>query len=320
MNDLVVAQSSVLCPQSLDSLIDRFLNSQDIKQTSKTTYRRGLKNFFSWLSNHQSTINNLTRETILEYKRFLEARRGSPLTLSTYLTAVRRFFEWAESMKIYPNVARGIRGSKKMKGFRKEALTVPQCRKLLVCKDPLETVSNQVEELRDLAMVNLMVHTGLRTIEVIRADVEDIRQEGGEAVLWIQGKGRDSKDDLVVLTEECLKPIRDYLKERGDAGSEPLFTCLSCRNRNGRLTTRSIRRIIKARLKSIGIESKRITAHSLRHTAVTLSLLGGAKVEEAQKMARHSSIETTMIYAHHIDRITRAPERRIDDVLSGSGF
>jgi len=330
----------------LDRLIEKFLISQDIKSSSKTTYRRGLRNFFAWLSTFPPLqgegrgvdgLRGPTRDTILAYKTHLEDLRGSPLTLSTYLTSVRRFFEWAESMKYYPNVAKGIRGSKRMKGFRKQCLTVPQAKRLLLFPEkspPLQGEGeggdgvHSIEDLRDRAIVNLMVRTGLRTIEVIRADVEDLRQEGGEAVLWIQGKGRDAKDDFVLLTEENLGPIREYLAQRkspplqgegkGRDGGEPLFTSLSGRNRDGRLTTRSIRRMVKHRLGQIGLVSKRLTAHSLRHTAITLSLLGGASIQEAKVMARHASVDTTLIYAHNISRIANAPERRIDHVLAGA--
>jgi len=82
------------------------------------------------------------------------------------------------------------------------------------------------------------------------------------------------------------------------------------------MTTRSISRIVKAALKGAGMDSDRLTAHSLRHTAVTLSLLAGASIQEAQSMVRHSNINTTLIYAHNIDRIGKAAERRIDTLLA----
>jgi integrase/recombinase XerC/integrase/recombinase XerD len=163
----------------------------------------------------------------------------------------------------------------------------------------------------------LLVRTGLRTIEAERANIEDVRQEGGEALLYIQGKGRDSKDAFVLLTEATLKPIREYVRARGKtAPTDPLFTSHSDRNNGERLTTRSISRIAKGALREAGIDSDRLTAHSLRHTAVTLSLLGGASIQEAQSMARHKNINTTLIYAHNIDRISKAPERKIDALLA----
>ena len=61
----------------------------------------------------------------------------------------------------------------------------------------------------------------------------------------------------------------------------------------------------------------RLTAHSLRHTASTLSLQGGATIQEAQALGRHASIDTTMLYAHNIERIAQAPERKIAELLAG---
>jgi integrase/recombinase XerD len=59
-----------------------------------------------------------------------------------------------------------------------------------------------------------------------------------------------------------------------------------------------------------------LTAHCLRHTAVTLALQAGATIQEVQAFARHANINTTLIYAHNIDRIRDAPERKIDALLS----
>lgn len=84
------------------ALVEMFLSSQDVKANSKETYRRALKRFISWYL--QEKITNPTREEILRYKNFLETENLSAFTLSCYLVAVRRFFEWAESMRIYPNI------------------------------------------------------------------------------------------------------------------------------------------------------------------------------------------------------------------------
>lgn len=304
------ADSPRIRPGNWSELVDRFIIDQDISSGSRETYRRSLRQFMAWIEKSTHT-HALTREDILAYKRHLESTGLSALTVSGYLVVVRRFFEWAETLRLYPNIAKGIKGSKRAKGFRKDCLTVGQVRDLL---DGMP--SGNVQEKRDLALVNLLVRTGLRTIEVIRAELGDMRQEGGEAVLWIQGKGRDSKDELVLLTPDTLRPIKEYLAARGPVKeAEPLFASVSRRNRNHRMTTRSVRRIVKSSLGVAGLDSVRLTAHSLRHTAVTLALQAGATVQEAQTMARHASIDTTLIYAHNIQRIAQAPERKIDDLL-----
>jgi len=171
---------------------------------------------------------------------------------------------------------------------------------------------------RDYAMINLMIRTGLRTIELERANVEDIRQSGGKAVLYVQGKGYDAKDDRVILNPTALDPIMEYLHARGNVkGTDPLFISHANNSNGERITTRSIRRATKKHMGESNISSPRITTHSLRHTAVTFVLLAGGTVQEAQILGRHKSIDTTMIYVHNIDRIKNAPENKIDQLLEG---
>jgi integrase/recombinase XerD len=200
-----------------------------------------------------------------------------------------------------------VKGPKKARGFRKDCLIPDQIREALSSLD-----RGTVEGLRDYALINLMIRTGLRTIEVARARVRDLRQDGGEAVLWVQGKGRQAKDEFVLLVEDTLRPLREYLSARGDLPEEaPLFASLSDRNAGASLTTRSIRGIIKAVLRGVNLNDKRLSAHSLRHTAISLSIKGGASLEQAQAMARHTDPKTTLIYFHNAARIVKGAERFI---------
>jgi integrase/recombinase XerD len=295
-------------PQNMAQAFDRFLASLDIKESSKATYKRALKHFFLYMRDRG--IVYPVRDDIIAYKRYLIESGKSSYTVSNYLTAVRRFFEFMHTHYGYDDVTRGVKGAKQRRGYKKEPLTIEQIKMLLGSIDRSTLIGK-----RDYALLNLLIRTGLRTIEVARADVGDIRQEGGETILWVQGKGRDDKDEFVVLTEATMRPIREYLRERGKVQpDEPLFAGAGNKNR-GRLTTRTISRIVKERLRAVGIDDDRITAHSLRHTAVTLTLRAGASIQEAQAMARHANINTTMIYAHNINRVKNAAEKRIDELL-----
>jgi len=292
---------------SLEDLIQDFIADLDISGSSRDTYSRSLRQFISWsYDTGREGRLDLQREDILDYKDYLSSEKSS-YTVTLYLTSVRKLYQWLESKRIYPDITRGIKGTKKPKGFRKDSLNPSQLR------EALEAMERQsLEGLRDYALFNLMARTGLRDIEVSRALVEDIRQESGQAVLWIQGKGRDNKDDFVLLTEEALKPIRQYLQARGKIqGNQPLFFSHSDRNYGQALTTRSISRIVKKALRAIGLDDKRLTAHSLRHTAITLSIKGGATLQQAQAMARHSDPKTTLIYFHNLDRIEAGAEKFI---------
>jgi integrase/recombinase XerD len=304
-----IATVSTALQGNSEELISRYIGSLDIKPRSRETYSKATKHFIEWLN-----LNNITspdRQDIIAYKAELLSSYTA-CTVSSYMTAVKSLYRWLEGEKISPNIANGIKGAKHQQGFRKDALSPEQANNVLATMG-----KETLEELRDFAIVNLLTRTALRTIEAQRANIEDIRSEGGATLLYIQGKGRDSKDAFVLLTENALRPIRKYLKARGETKeSEPLFISLSDRNHGGRLSTRSISRIAKTSLVKAGYDSSRLTAHSLRHTAVTLSLLGGASLQYAQQLARHSNINTTLIYAHNIDRINKAAEKNIDSLLA----
>ena len=116
----------------------------------------------------------------------------------------------------------------------------------------------------------------------------------------------------MLLVEETLRPLRAYLSARGRLKeTEPLFASGSRRNTGEALTTRSISRIVKERLRAVGLDDSRLTAHSLRHTAITLSIKGGASLQQAQAMARHTDPKTTLIYFHNLARIEAGAERFI---------
>lgn len=305
MQALVSAHSA-----RLDTYLQAFLNSLDIRSSSKETYRRQLREFLRWCLSKQCVQPE--REDIIGYRSLLkDERKLSALTISGYLTAIRRFFQWLEACKQYPNVAQGIKGPKRKPGFKKDILTLDQI-KLLLDSIDRSTLTGK----RDYAILNLMIRTGLRTIEVIRSTKADLTQQSGCPILLIQGKGHDSKDDFVVLTFNAQQPIKEYIAARGNLkNNDPLFASHSTKNYGKALTTRSISRIVKERLRSIEIDDARLTAHSLRHTAITLSLLAGATAQEARTMARHADINTTLIYAHNINRIQHAPEYKIDEFL-----
>ena len=293
-------------------VVHKYIELLDVKPKSRETYRKALKQFMLFLESN--AITQPTRADILKYKAYLMDNYKA-CTVSSYMTAVKGFFAYLEAEKAYPNIANGIKGAKHQQGFRKDALTVEQAIRLLKGID-----TTTLEGKRNYALINLLLNTGLRTIEAQRACIGDIRQEGGEALLYIQGKGRDSKDAFVVLTDSTLYPIQKYLKARSIIDpNAPLFASHSDRNEGKGITTRTISWIVKEALRTVGIDSERITAHSLRHTAVTLSLIAGATIQEAQAMARHANVNTTLIYAHNIDRIAKAPERKIAAMLAIGG-
>ncbi len=288
---------AVNSPFMSSELLNRFTAFLDVAPLTVKAYKSGLKLFGKYL--YSAGVKNPTRETIVAYKKELQDAGRKPSTISLYLSALRRFFAWTESEGIYANITAGVKAPKLSKGYKKDCFTAEQVKSIFAGID-----RSSVEGLRNYAIMALMTAGGLRTVEITRAKIEDLRTVGGETVLYIQGKGRTEKTDFVKLPPQVETAIRAYLNARGQAAeNSPLFASQSRQNRGKGLTTRTISGIAKTAMLNAGFNSKRLTAHSLRHTAVTLALLAGQDLAEVQHFARHNNISTTQIYAHNIDRM-----------------
>lgn len=291
-------------------VVASFISTQDVKESSRSLYTRTLSRYFDWLgeTGRLARFLTLTREDVLEYKDSLLSSGLSALTVSSYIVAVRKFYEWAEAEKQYPNIAKGIKTPRRKQAFKKQHLTDAKSSELL---QHFEDMS-----LRDYAIVNLMLRTGLRCIEVSRANVGDITFKGDRRVLLVWGKGHTEKDDFVVLTDKTYEPIKAYLETRkGAKAGEPLFTSQSRQNKGERLTTKTISSLCKEGLKSIGLDGREYTAHSLRHTTAVAILKHGGAITDVQEVLRHTSPATSQIYTESVKeelRLEKAPESVLD--------
>lgn len=311
MNEIQVLQRTnlVQCQTIGYEHFERFIEYLDATPKTIATYKKALKQLFSYFLS--KGITQPVREDVIAFKDYLKASMHKPTTIQNYITVAKLFFRWTAQEGIYPNITDHLKGSKINRDHKKDCLTSNQVKEILE-KVERDTIKGK----RDYAMLLLMVTGGLRTIEIIRADIGDLRNVGENTVLYVQGKGREEKTEYVKISPEVEKALRDYLAFRGNAeDTAPLFTSTSNNNNGERLTTRSIRRIVKEKLNEAGYNSQRLTAHSLRHTAVTLSLLSGKDITEVQQFARHANIATTMIYNHALDRANNGCSEAITKLI-----
>lgn len=312
MNDITVMNRPAAPAVSgfTAELFGRWTSYIDAAPKTVETYNKAVRQFIIYLK--ENGITQPTREDIITYKEYI-ASAHKPTTAQSYLMAVKQFFKWTQQEGLYPNVADKVKAVKLDKGHKKDYLTSGQVKGLLT-----EASGASLAAKRDFAILALMITSGLRTIEVARANIEDMRTVADFTALYIQGKGHTEKTDYVKLTQPVENAIRDYLKARGKtSATAPLFSSISNRDKGQRMTTRSISRIVKDHLIGAGLDSDRLTAHSLRHTAATLNLLNGGSIEETQQLLRHTSINTTLIYSHALERAKNNSEQRISAAIFG---
>jgi integrase/recombinase XerD len=289
-------------------IIKTFISAQDVRQSSKITYSRTLKQYFAWVDKKGYDLSCIARPQIIEFKSELSISGLSALTVGSYISSVRRFYEWCESEKIYPNVAKGVKSPKRQNKFRRQGLTPEQSQILLSYYKERST--------RDYAMISLLLRTGIRTIELCWADVADLTFKSGQRVLKIKGKGHDEKDAFVCITEKTFQALNNYLQTRGRIKSgDPLFISDSNNSNGKRLTTKTISSTAKDGLRHIGLDGHEFTAHSLRHTCAETILRAGGTIQDAQGVLRHASSVTTQIYIQSLTdekRLKNPAERLID--------
>lgn len=312
MAELAAVQSAEIRPTAAitEELYRRWIEYIDAAPKTIETYTKSIRQFFYYLA--AANIQHPERKDILAYREHLK-NNYKPTTVQAYLAAVKLFFQWADQEGLYPNIAERVKGAKLDTEHKKDYLTSKQAARLMATVD-----RSTLQGLRDYAILSLMVTTGLRTISITRANIEDIRTIGNDTALFYQGKGHEEKATLVKLAAPVEAAIIDYLRARGEKDRKaPLFASVAHKNAGGRMTTRSISRIAKEHLIAAGLESDRLTAHSLRHTAATLALLNNARPEEVQQMLDHQNINTTLIYSHALDRMKNDSEKKVARAIFG---
>jgi integrase/recombinase XerC/integrase/recombinase XerD len=284
----------------MEELINRFIEALDRRETTKETYLKALREFAKWLGDAPPL--GLTPHDIQRYKDFLLSKKLSPTSLSTYLTAIRRFYDYLVSVELVTeNPAKRIKGSGRPQRHLRAPLTPDEVKALLDVIDPSSPVG-----LRDWAMINLMVRCGLSEIEIVRANVGDIKVKGGKQVVFVQGKSKDKKDEYVILTPPAQEAVEKYLETRGKPKEdEPLFWGVGNRAKGERITTRAIRERVNHYLKLAGIKRKGITPYSLRHTAALLAIESGAAVSEVKQMLRHKTVDSTLVYFEEAEELKK---------------
>lgn len=293
------------------SYAEDFLTFRQNSPTTKKTYLKALRVFNDFLSDRG--IIAPTFEDLLAYRESLFSKGLEATTIASYINALKQFFRWLEMRGLYHNIALNIKGARVNTQYhRKEALSLDQAKKVLELAK-----GNSLEAKRNYAILAVALSCGLRTIEIVNANKEDITFRCGSDALNVKGKGKLDKCDFVKLPQGVKEAISNYLTARGTiAPDAPLFASISDRNNGKRLSTNSISRIIKSAFRKADLDSSLLTAHSCRHTFITLFLKNGGSIEEARQIARHSSINTTMIYNHALERETNNGEALVSRLLA----
>lgn len=281
--------------------VEKFLNYIDVEEKTRDTYKIALKQFCGYLMS--KGINTPTRDEIIEYREFLKENH-KPTTVNSYLIAIRNLYSYLEYEGITKDITKNIKGIKLEQKHLKRGLSKEEISKVLdVCKDN-----------RERLMVKMMINLGLRCNELINIQLEDFYDDKGVIMLKVLGKARNGlKQDSIKVDNRLFDMISDYVREYSI--TDYLFTSTSNHNKNGKLTTKTIRLTITNLFKKADLDMNMLSTHSTRHTTVELLLENGVDLREVSEFVRHKSLNTTLVYSREINQRNSQTSNVLADML-----
>jgi integrase/recombinase XerC len=244
----------------------------------------------------RTPLSRVDTLAVRSYLASLHRSRLASRSLARHLSTLRSFFRWAcREGHLDKNPARALPAPRLPKTLPR-AMTLPDTERLLAAGEDAPFPE------RDRALFELLYATGLRVSEAAGLDLEDV--DFASRLLRVVGKG--NKERIAPFGETAEEALAAYLpvrtaRRKGSRATahvarddgEPLFV----NARGGRLTTRSMARLLKHRLSAAGLPAE-ISPHALRHSFATHLLEAGADLRAIQELLGHASLSTTQKYTH----------------------
>jgi integrase/recombinase XerD len=277
-------------------VLEAYLAGRDSEHTRRA-YRRHIELALEAIG--VATLTELNGILLGEWRAHIAGSKLAAGSQAQHLAALRSFLKWSRTFGAHalPQdvIAEALRAPRATVLKPYVTISEPEAGRLLAaCTNP-----------RDKALIALLLGAGLRAAELVGLDVGDVHEDAeGETVLHVRaGKGR--KDRIVPVRAEVAGIVRHDLVATGRTLSSEGPLLLSedpaKRRADRRLSTRAVGYLIDRLCERAGIDAKKISPHSVRHTFAIRALRAGASPVAAQKLLGHSSLSTTSRYLDHLE-------------------
>ncbi|MBQ6219112.1 MAG: tyrosine-type recombinase/integrase [Methanobrevibacter sp.] len=275
----IIYRNKDLIKLNNEELLNRFLSAKEIEGCSKKTINYYRKTIEKMLIKTNKRIEDIKTEDLRKY--LTEYKKNNNLSKTT-VDNVRRilssFFSWLEDEDyIIKNPVKRIHRIKKGRVVKD-----------VLSDENIERLCDNCDNIRDLAILELLISTGIRVGELVKLNIEDINFNERECVVF--GKGESER--IVYFDARCKIHLQEYLNTRTD-NNPALF--VQFRKPYNRLGINGV----EVRLKKIGEKSKigNVHPHKFRRTLATKAIDKGMPIEQVQRLLGHIQIDTTMQYA-----------------------
>ena len=275
----LVEQKTDITKERTPELLPLFIAAKRVEGCSE----KSMVYYESTIRNMLANVNKAEREITTEDLRiylneYQQKGTVSKITLDNVRRILSSFFSWLEDEDYI--VKSPVRRIHKVKTGKTVKETYSD--------ESLELMRDHCQEMRDLAMIDLLVSTGIRVGELVRLNQKDIDFENRECVVF----GKGSKERKVYFDARTKIHLQKYLSTRSDT-NEALFASLLAPFERLQISG------VEIRLRKIGRELNihRVHPHKFRRTLATMAIDKGMPIEQVQHLLGHQSIDTTLQYA-----------------------
>jgi integrase/recombinase XerC len=274
-------------------------------------YQKDIQNFLADLGTELGKFLSLDRHgayaLVSRYKGELVTKGLKSATINRRLAAIKSLVSFSYNCGHCDFMLESVKGEK-LSAYRDTTGVAPETfRRVLGGID-----RTSLKGVRDYALMILLWSNALRRSEVSKANISDF--DPVAKTLRIYGKGRGNNSEIISLGKATVMAIESWLTARGEVGPDKaLFVSVNAGYKDGRLCTQAIYTVVKERCQAAGI-TKVMSPHRIRHSSITAALEAtGGDVRRVQKLSRHSSLNTLLIY----DDNRKNHQGEVTDLLDG---
>ena len=275
----------------------------DLDKSEKTiqAYMTDLRSFSHWFETETGQTfdpENITPLDVIDYRKDMLDQGRKPSTINRRLISISSFCRWARENDLIPN--------NPVEGVRPVA-EEPLGPAALERKQQLALIRTvrRSGNIRDLAIITTLLHTGIRVNELCNLHVSDIIISENSNMITVR-KGKGTKRRTIPLNPTVVRTLKDYLESQNGNGTRNTATQVEASEflfygqKRTPLTDRGVRYIIKKYAYIAKIEH--VSPHSLRHTCAKNLIDAGQPIDRVATILGHSSVNTTKIYTMPTER------------------
>ena len=260
-------------------LVEAFLAAKRVEGCSEKTLRYYDSTIRNMLTGIQKSVKHITTDNLRQYLNDYQQSSGaSKVTIDNIRRILSTFFGWLEDEDYI--IKSPVRRIHKVKTGKTVKDTYSD--------EALEIMRDSAENIRDLAIIDLLASTGMRVGELVNLNIADIDFENRECIVF----GKGSKERKVYFDARAKIHLQAYLNNRTDENPALFVSLLSP---HSRLKISGV----EIRLRELGrrLNMQKVHPHKFRRTLATMAIDKGMPVEQVQQLLGHSKIDTTMQYA-----------------------